>query len=305
MGALAGDGLVVVGADDGVNDAGLVKVLRAFDPGHIADKHAVSYDLGFEAGCAVGVPLGFAAAGQRHADAELADAAAEQVSVDAALTKGVDHTAGPEFVHARKLVFAPEESLNVPEGWLNAQQPQRRPPWGASSGASRKAGLVETTVTVWNMPRVLLEMVPETAPLMARTAAQAYDVGRQVSRMPAPSEAELLLQLTIDERMALPYFRNINVLVGQNLQSEFGTYSVAAWLFLPIFEEALEDESLKEDLVRRCCAFLEAALAGEEAVSSGVVMMVAENFGVEQAQRVLPYAGPRFRDALRSFKWIR
>jgi len=48
-----------------------------------------------------------------HADAELADAAAEHVSVDATVTKGVDHPAGPEFVHARKVAFAPEESLNV------------------------------------------------------------------------------------------------------------------------------------------------------------------------------------------------
>ncbi len=164
---------------------------------------------------------------------------------------------------------------------------------------------MQTRVTVWDLPRVLLEMVPETAPLMARAAVQAYDVGRQLSRMPAPPEPEQLLQLTPDERMALPYFRDFDILVGRNLQSEFGTYAVAAWLFLPIFEAALDHESLNEDLVRRCCAFLEAALAGEEAVSSGVVMMVAENFGVEHTQRVLPYAGPRFRDALRSFKWLR
>src|SRR5258708_18750586 len=38
---------------------------------------------------------------------------AEQVRVDATVTKGVDHPAGPEFVHARKVAFAPEESLNV------------------------------------------------------------------------------------------------------------------------------------------------------------------------------------------------
>ena len=112
-GALAGGGLVVVGADDDINDAGLVKVLGAFDPGHVADKHAVAHDLGFKADRAVGVPLGFAAAGQRHTDAELADTAAEQVSVDATVAKGVDYPASPEFVHARKVAFVPEESLNV------------------------------------------------------------------------------------------------------------------------------------------------------------------------------------------------
>ena len=68
---LAGDRLVVVGAGDGVDDLGLVEVLGAFDLRHEADQHAVPHDLGFKARGAVGVPLGLAAAGQRHADAEL------------------------------------------------------------------------------------------------------------------------------------------------------------------------------------------------------------------------------------------
>jgi hypothetical protein len=98
-GSLAGDGLVVVGARNSVDCLGLVEVLGAFDLGHEADEHAVAHNLGFETGRAVGVPLCLAAAGQRHTDAELVDAAAEQVRVDAAVTKGVDHPAGPEFVH--------------------------------------------------------------------------------------------------------------------------------------------------------------------------------------------------------------
>ena len=104
---LAGHGLVVVGAGDGVNDLGLVEVLGAFDLGHVADQHAVAHDLGFQAGRAVSVPLGFAAAGQRHADAELAGAA-EQMSVNATVAEGVDHPAGAEFVHAWKIAFVPE-----------------------------------------------------------------------------------------------------------------------------------------------------------------------------------------------------
>jgi len=70
-----------------------------FDEPQIVD--AIAHDLGFEASRAVGVPLGFAAAGQRHTDAELVDAAAEQVSVDTTVTKSVDHPPGPEFVHDR------------------------------------------------------------------------------------------------------------------------------------------------------------------------------------------------------------
>ncbi len=118
-GALAGNGLVVVGAGDSVNDLGLVEVLGAFDLRHIADEHAVAHDLGVEAGGTVGVPLGFATAGQRHPDAELAHAAAEQVSVDATVTKGINHPAGPELVHVRKVAFVPERSLNILGGILD------------------------------------------------------------------------------------------------------------------------------------------------------------------------------------------
>jgi hypothetical protein len=111
-GALASDGLVVVGASDGVNDLGLLECLGAFDLGHIADEHAVTHDLGFESGRTVGIPLGFAAARQRHTHAELAGAT-EQMSVNATVTKGVDHPAGPEFVHARKVALVSKRSLNV------------------------------------------------------------------------------------------------------------------------------------------------------------------------------------------------
>ena len=111
-GALASDGLVIVGASDGVNDLGLVEYLGAFDLGHIADEHAVTHDLGFESGRTVGIPLGFTAARQRHTHAELAGAT-EQMSVNATVTKGVDHPAGPEFVHARKVALVSKRSLNV------------------------------------------------------------------------------------------------------------------------------------------------------------------------------------------------
>jgi len=106
-GALAGDGLVVIGAGDGVDDLGLVEILGTLDLGYVAHEHAVRHDLGLEAGRTVGVPLGFAATGKGHPDAELVDATAEQVSVDATVTKSVHHPAGPEFVHTANLAFVP------------------------------------------------------------------------------------------------------------------------------------------------------------------------------------------------------
>jgi hypothetical protein len=111
--ALCGDGLIVVRARDGVDDLGFAEVLGAFDLGHVADEQAVAHDLGLQAGCAVGVPFSVAAAGQAHADAELAGAPAQQVSVDATVTQGVGDPAGPEFVHARKIALVPERSLTA------------------------------------------------------------------------------------------------------------------------------------------------------------------------------------------------
>src|SRR5690348_270336 len=112
-GSLPGDGLVVIGTGNGVDDLRLVEVLGAFDLRHVSDQHAVEHDLRLEARRAVGVPLGVAAAGQRDTDAELVDTAAEQVRVDAAVTKGVDHPASPEFVHARTVACVPLSLLSV------------------------------------------------------------------------------------------------------------------------------------------------------------------------------------------------
>ena len=85
-GALPGDRLVVVGAGDGVHDLGLSEVLGPFDLRHVTDQHAVPHDLGFQASRAVGVPLRLTPARQRHTDAELAAAAAQQMRVDPAVT---------------------------------------------------------------------------------------------------------------------------------------------------------------------------------------------------------------------------
>ena len=107
-GPLAGDRLVIICPGDSVNDLGLAEVLGAVDLGYVADQHAVAHDLGFEARGTVGIPLGVAAAGQGDAHAELADAAAEKVCVNATVPKGIDHSAGPEFVHAGKLARVSE-----------------------------------------------------------------------------------------------------------------------------------------------------------------------------------------------------
>src|SRR2546429_43603 len=63
---------------------------------------------------------------------EPADAAAEQVGIDAAVTKGVDHPAGPKFVHANKVEPVPEGALKVRAGYTRSwPQVRWRPPAAA------------------------------------------------------------------------------------------------------------------------------------------------------------------------------
>jgi hypothetical protein len=110
--AQPGDGLVVLGPRDGINDLGLVKVLRALDLRHEPDEHAILHDLRLEAGRPVGVPLGLAPARQRYTHAVLA-VAPVQVSVDTTVTEGVNHATRPKLIHTKNVAFVPERSLNA------------------------------------------------------------------------------------------------------------------------------------------------------------------------------------------------
>jgi hypothetical protein len=54
------------------------------------------------------------------------------VSVDATVTKSIDHVAGPELVHAWKIAFVPERSFDV-----RASAPEK-------SGANRASAAPQT-----------------------------------------------------------------------------------------------------------------------------------------------------------------
>lgn len=164
--------------------------------------------------------------------------------------------------------------------------------------------MARSRVTEWNVPRVLLAMVPETAPRMAQAAVDAYDIDPVRLNIPAPPSPEQLRRMSLDQRLAHPRVQALNEQIGSGMRAGLGAYPLAGRIFLPVFESALEADPVDEDLVRRCCAFLEAALAGEDIVAEGITLMVAENFGTGHTGQVRPYAGPLFRQALRSWKWI-
>jgi len=100
-GAQARDGLVVVGASDGVDHLDLVEVLGAVDRRHEPDEHSVAHHLGLEPGSAVGVPDRLAPVAKAHSHAELVHAFLGRACVDAAFPQGVNHATCPVLVHDR------------------------------------------------------------------------------------------------------------------------------------------------------------------------------------------------------------
>lgn len=160
--------------------------------------------------------------------------------------------------------------------------------------------MTQVRVSEWNMPQILLETVPETAPRMARAAADAFSIDPAQLQVPHPIAPG-------DSRQPAPnqlLDQALSASIGGAIRADFGPYSVAGWVLPPVLEAALDADPLDEDVARRCCGFLEAALGGEELVAESIAMMVAENFGSEHTSKALPYIGPLFHAALRSSKWI-
>ena len=157
-------------------------------------------------------------------------------------------------------------------------------------------------ITMWQLPRVLLELVPESATLIAQAAVESFDINPDELELPSPPGPEETAKMP--SVTGHPYFQALNAEVGSRLRSRFSPYDLASDVFQPVFYGALDADPVDEDLVKRCCEFIELALAAEEHAADGVYMMVIDNIGSEYASRVAPFAGPAFREALRSSGWI-
>jgi hypothetical protein len=119
-------------------------------------------------------------------------------------------------------------------------------------------------VTQWNMPKVLLEMVPETALPMAEAAAGAFNIDPVKLEIPESAAPEELQQMSMSERLAHPRVRALSEAIGSAMRADLGPYAVAGWILPLVLGPALQAYPVDDDLVRRCCAFLEAALGGAQ-----------------------------------------
>jgi hypothetical protein len=190
--------------------------------------------------------------------------------------------------------------------------------WGAEDsapapgGCEWKGGMGLEAITSWNLPRVLLDLVPEVAPALARLAVGAYDIDPGALGLPDdeprrlqpdygddPHKPMSLVEL-IEAYQPSARAEALNAALGSCLGAEFSPYSVLFEFKHSVLVPALRDPG-SQDLVDRSGRFLEAALGAEEYVSETVRLQVFEGAGIEGSMvaRLVASGGPLLTDALR------
>jgi hypothetical protein len=148
-----------------------------------------------------------------------------------------------------------------------------------------------TELTVWSLPKALLAALPETAPVLAALAADAFeldddDLAEVEDASPDGSGSRL---------------DRINAILGMNLHAEFGAYRVLGAVLDEVLLKAIGTQD--DDLAARCCEFLEAVLgSGDGHLRDAVALMVLENaqWTDERWSALLRLAGPLLRQEMES-----
>jgi|SRR5580658_1575726 hypothetical protein len=171
-------------------------------------------------------------------------------------------------------------------------------------------------LTVWSLPKALLAALPETAPVLAALAADAFDLdaddlaevagdaaapGRRQDSDDAadgagPAEGTGAAAADGPSRLD-----RINAILGMNLHAEFGAYRVLGAVLDEVLLKAIGTQD--DDLAARCCEFLEAVLgSGDAHLRDAVALMVLENaqWTDERWSALLRLAGPLLRQEMES-----
>ncbi len=158
--------------------------------------------------------------------------------------------------------------------------------------------MADRQVTMWELPALLLELVPEAAMPIARATVQAWKA------IPDHVDFGYSESLGSDalgsDNVQDSHPGRLEGEIGSRLYSDFAPHGLFGGIFLTAFHDVLDADPIDEDLARRCCQFIEQALSGESSVVAAVDVMVIENLGSWYATRVLPFAGPAFRAELLS-----
>lgn len=165
-------------------------------------------------------------------------------------------------------------------------------------------------VTVWNLPRVLLGLVPESAPLLAELAVEAYDIDpdelglpEEVPRRLKPEYRDranrpMSIVEQIDAYEESPRSHALNAALGVSMNASLNPYHVMFEFKAGVLLPALRDP-VERDLVNRCCRFLEMVLAAGDHVSQAVHHQIIVGLEDELVDRLLPSAGPLLTEELR------
>jgi len=146
-----------------------------------------------------------------------------------------------------------------------------------------------TELTVWSLPKALLAALPETAPVLAALAADAFDL----------DDDDLAEVEDADPERSGSRLDRINAILGMNLHAEFGAYRVLGAVLDEVLLKAIDTGN--GDLGGRSCQFLEAVLgSGEGLLRTAVTTMVLENaqWTDERWAALQGIAGPLLREQM-------
>ncbi len=168
-------------------------------------------------------------------------------------------------------------------------------------------------LTVWSLPKALLAALPETAPVLAALAADAFDLdsddlaevagdaaapagGQDGDGTGQPAEATGTVADGTGVADGPSRLDRINAILGMNLHAEFGAYRVLGAVLDEVLLKAIGTQD--HELGGRCCEFLEAVLgSGDGHLRDAVALMVLENaqWTDERWSALLQLAGPLLR----------
>jgi hypothetical protein len=164
------------------------------------------------------------------------------------------------------------------------------------------------SVTAESLPRILLEMVPEAAPVLAQLAVEAFDVdppeidGPLTAEPGGETNRPMSIVEHLDSYKKPEWSRALTARIGSRLQAAYWTYSVLSRFTSDVLMPALADEA-NDDALDHCCSFIEAVLGSGESFVDAVRLQILENSGLDdhRISRLLSHGGPLLRERLRAY----
>jgi len=164
------------------------------------------------------------------------------------------------------------------------------------------------SVTNESLPRILLEMVPEAAPMLAGLAVDAFDVDPPdiddppVAEPRGDADRPRSVMDFVDSYRQPDWAREQTAKIGSRLQVAYGSYRVMSQFTADVLMPALDDEA-SSDPLDRYCAFIEAVLRSGKPFVDVVWHQILENSGLDtdRLNRLTSHAGPLLLEQLRAY----